>query len=248
MVIWPPLCGIARMLLYFPVSLSLSLTLTPSSRRTDLKLSAVHVWQARFDALSDGEWDQIYDDEQKQRSDTTPDMWIDHARQFWTQPFLANEHGAAYNYVRRSEKSSDEMRDPKDRKSPDRFRVLWLEARIGEMYEEMVRVGKLLFEEFHYSWPAFLDLRPFYVKNATRETCMCVYHLRFSEYSKGLISYRKTMREQKISQCKCTWPINDRFLQRQLICPRKEGGSLDNLECIEQRCSECKDAKKSSSL
>ena len=170
-------------------------------------------------------------------------MWVEHARQFYTQPFLANEHGEAYNFVRRSEKSSDEMRDPMDRKSSERYRIFWLEARLGDMYEEMVRIGKLHFADFHFSWPLFLDLRPFYVKNATRETCMCVYHLRFSEFSKGLISYRKTLRDQKISQCKCSWPVNDRFLQQQLICARKAGSMLDNVDCINQRCTKCSGAK-----
>ena len=180
----------------------------------------------------------------QERSDKTPELWKEHARQFWTQPYLANEHGEAYNFVRRSEKSSDEMRDPKDRLSTDTYRIHWLEARVGDIYEEMVRVGKLHYEGFHLSWPAFLDLRPFYVKNATRETCMCIYHLRFAEFSKGLISYRKTLREQKISKCKCSWPINERFLQQQLICPRKEGAVLDNEDCIAQRCPDCKGARK----
>ena len=65
-----------------------------------------------------------------------------------------------------------------DRKSQRRWRIFWLEERVNVMYEEMIRTGKLGFgSDFHYSWPAFLELRPFYVKDATRSTCMCVYHL-----------------------------------------------------------------------
>ena len=81
--------------------------------------------QARFDALSDGEWEQLFDDRAAVRSDVLPELWVEHARSYWTDEFLADENGQAYNFVRRSEKQSDEMRDPLDRKSPERYRIFW---------------------------------------------------------------------------------------------------------------------------
>ena len=68
--------------------------------------------------------------------------------------------------------------------------------------------------------------------------------MRFSELANGLIKYRKTLRAQKISSCNCAWPVNDKWLLRSLICQRKDGSSLDNLECLMQRCPDCKDLKK----
>ena len=170
-----------------------------------------------------------------------PEIHVDFAQQFWTDPFLADADGSAYNFVRRSEKQSDEMRDPLDRKSDKRYRIVWLEARIGDMYEAMLKRGKEIFGAFFkFSWPSFLQLRPFHVKNATRETCMCVYHLRFREFANGLINYRQKLRTQKVSSCNCSWPVNDKWLCRQLICPRT-GPKLDNLDCMMQRCPKCKD-------
>jgi hypothetical protein len=45
--------------------------------------------------------------------------------------------------------------------------------------------------------------------------------------------------------CGCNWPINDRFLREHLLCPRETAGQrLDNLDCMLNRCSLCKDARK----
>ena len=62
--------------------------------------------------------------------------------------------------MRVSEKAADEMRDPADRKAPDRYRIIWLEERVGVMYEAMLKAGKAKFGAalFHMSWTYFLDL------------------------------------------------------------------------------------------
>lgn len=149
--------------------------------------------QARFDALTDGEWEELFDNRQTQRSDQLPPVWREFALQFWTDPFLADQHGQAYNFVRCSERASDEIRDPHDRKSSHRYRILWLEERIGVMYDAMLESGKQTFSEnvFHMGMTYF---RPFYVKDATRETCMCIYHLRWREFADGLLSYRHALK------------------------------------------------------
>lgn len=203
--------------------------------------------QARFDALTDGEWEQLFDDHQATRSDKMSEVWRDFGLLFWTDPDLADEQGNALNFVRRSERMSDEIRDPANRKSLARYRIFWLEERINVMYATMLRMGKALHgETFTMGWKYFLSLRPFYVKDATRETCMCVYHLRWREFANGLLKYRKAVRHQKISNCSCTIPINEKFLRQQLICQRigqvdSGSQSLDNLPCILQTCQRCKD-------
>ena len=74
---------------------------------------------------------------------------------------------------------------------------------------------------------------------------MCVYHLRWREMANGLLTYRKTMRREHVATCGCNWPINDRFLREHLLCPRETPGQrLDNLDCMLNRCSLCKDARK----
>ena len=120
--------------------------------------------QSRFDSLTDGDWEALFDDRQAVRSDTLPVAWLDFVRQYWTDPFLADADGKAYNFVRRSESQSDEMRDPKDRKSTERYRLHWLEARVGDMYDACVKDGRSsqwFGPRFHVSWPKFLDERPF---------------------------------------------------------------------------------------
>jgi hypothetical protein len=155
--------------------------------------------EARFNALTDGEWEQLFDDRQALRDDSLPKEWRDLALRFWIDPFLTDQHGQLYNFVRASERTSDEMRDPKDRKSAERWRIHWLEERIGVMYDAMLRDGKIVYgPKFHLSWPVFLDLRPFFVKDATRETCMCVYHLRWREMADGLLTYRRKLRDNKV--------------------------------------------------
>ena len=99
--------------------------------------------QRRFDQLDDGDWEELFDDRQALRSDIMDKTWIEFVRKYWTDSFLANpETGEAYNFVRRSEKMSDEIRDPSDRKSKERYRIFWLEEKINFMFEAMKKAGK----------------------------------------------------------------------------------------------------------
>ena len=99
-------------------------------------------------------------------------------------------------------------------------------------------------ENFHIGYTLFTDLRPFYIKNATRTTCMCIYHLRWREMSVGLHNYRKALKQNKISVCACEFPKNESELRKQLICPRlDETKSYDNVSCVMQKCGDCSGAK-----
>ena len=116
----------------------------------------------------------------------------------------------------------------------------------------MLKAGKLKFTDaFSMSWPFFLGLRPFNMKDAARETCMCVYHMRWAEFSSALPKYRHTLRAQKISTCNCKIPVNGKALRKLLICPKRpaEGTAaasalLDNIDCVLQRCEICRDLAK----
>jgi len=138
--------------------------------------------------------------------------------------------------VRRSERMADEIRDPHDRKSKERFRILWLEARIGDMYEALKSHGLAIYgNSFHVSYTVFTSLRPFYVKDATRSTCMCVYHLRWREMADGLLTYRKTLKQTGVATCSCNAPVNETWLRKQLICQREDvNKSYDNVKCVLQ--------------
>ena len=69
-------------------------------------------------------------------SDSTPTEWLDFAADYWKLDDL--------NFVRTSEKMTDETRDPDDRKAPKQ-RIVYLEARIQDMYDAMLKAGKAKF-------------------------------------------------------------------------------------------------------
>lgn len=215
-----------------------------------LNPKAISACRARFDALHDGDWEELFDARQSYRCDHIDEEWVEFALEYWTEPDLFDENGEAYNFTRCAESASKVVRNPKDRKTNETHRIHWLEERVHVIYSAMLQRGKTLFgDDFHFSWPMFLDLRPYYVKDSTRETCMCVYHMRFDEMARGLLKYRRTLRQQKISRCECSIPENPRALRKQLVCHRpcdgeEHGSQLDNIACILQKCVLCKDLMK----
>lgn len=174
---------------------------------------------------------------------------VEFALEFWTNPELVDENNEVYNFTRQAESTSKVVRDPSDRKSVP-HRIHWLEETIGVIYASMLKRGKQVFgEQFHMSWPYFLDLRPYYVKDATRETCMCVYHLRFDEMANGLLRYRRTLRRERVATCNCSIPQSSRDLRKQLVCAGDDGldtmfHSLDAVDCIMQKCEDCMELRK----
>lgn len=200
--------------------------------------------KARFNALSDGEWEEIFDDRSNVRNDMMNEEWVEFASEYWSEPELVDENNEAYTFTRRSESMSQVVRDPTDRTNKVYHRVHWLEERISVMYQAMLSRGMQRFgDDFHMSWPYFLGLRPYYVKDATRQTCMCVYHMRFDEVANGLLNYRRSLQKQEMVKCSCYIPANTRELRKMLICSAHEdhvASSLDNIECIMQRCEDCK--------
>jgi hypothetical protein len=180
--------------------------------------------KARFHSLvRDGEWEQLFEERGALRSDRLPDEWKAHARAFWTDEELLHPTlGTPYGFLRSSELAKDQIRDPANRTSKETFRIIWLEARLGDVYEAMKVAGVLKWPEFHMSQTIFSELRPFYVKDPTRETCMCIYHMRWSELCSALTTYRHKLRELKITACDCHVPKNGDEMRMALICPRAE--------------------------
>jgi len=182
--------------------------------------------KARFDSLvRDGEWEQLFEERGTLRSDMLPDDWKAHARAFWTDEQLLDVQGQPYGFLRSSERAKDQIRDPANRTSKETFRIIWLEARVGDVYEAMKAAGVLKWPDFHMSRTIFSELRLFYVKNPTRETCMCIYHMRWSELCSALTTYRHKLREQKITACVCHVPKNGDEMRKALICPRAESAA-----------------------
>ena len=192
----------------------------------------------RFDELAnDGNWEQLYDDRGAQRSDTTPKEWLDFALLYWTNQELG--------FVRESEVARDTIRNPDDKSDKLPYRKCYLQKGIHEGHAEMLKAGKACFgEKFHMSYTYFVDLRPFFVKDETRDTCVCVYHMRWKEFANGIFNYRHSMRSKGISSCNCSIAPNEKALRRQLVCPRAPNATHDNIPCFLNRCLACHDARR----
>jgi hypothetical protein len=108
-------------------------TVTEIANALGLDRRLISKCEARYDALSDGEWELLFDDRQAVRSDTMDPEHIALALDYWKDEYLTDEKGQACNFVRRSEKAKDELCDPRDRKSGVRHRIIWLEERISVM-------------------------------------------------------------------------------------------------------------------
>lgn len=129
-----------------------------------------------FDALDDASWEILFDNRAALSSDTMDEACIEFAHEYWTEPDLVDENSEAYNFTRRAATMSKVVRDPKDRKSSELHlhRIKWLEENIGAIYNAMVKRGKQVFgEDLHMSLPDFLEVRPFYVKDARRGKLAC---------------------------------------------------------------------------
>ena len=140
---------------------------------------------------------------------------------------------------------SEAIRDPNNRKAP-KCRLYTLEARIGDTYDAMKAAGLQKYPDFHLGLTKFRELRPFYVKDATRETCMCIYHLRWKQYCDAMLKYRTTCRQMGISTCSCSFDgLNEKFLRQALVCQKASGDQkYDNVACVTNTCGSCKDCKR----
>lgn len=97
--------------------------MTQIAEKLGLSPDLISKCKTRYQCLHDGEWKQIVDSEQKGGRPLSQE-WRDFALQFWVDPEASDEHGNALNFVRRSERSADEIRDPKNRKSSERYRIV----------------------------------------------------------------------------------------------------------------------------
>lgn len=201
-----------------------------------------------------GDRESIADLRGNMRSDGMDDKWIEFAIDVWKTS------------TRRSERAKDSVRNPNDKSDKQLYRIHWLEVRIRDIHEHIVREGKRKFDvpavettpategspaveakpavEFHFSWWYTTKVRPFFVKDGGREVCVCVYHLRFDLLVQALYNYVKRLR-QDIKMCTCQHanhksPIDFR---RAYVCQRNEGERFDAIACATNICDRCADLK-----
>lgn len=175
-----------------------------------------------------------------------PDEWIDFAIDIWKTE------------TRRSERAKDSVRNPRDKTDKKLYRVHWLEVRIGDIHELIVREGRRKFDrpatesteaieaveevQFHFSWWYVTKVRPFFVKDGGREVCVCVYHLRFDVFIETLFNYIKRLRTNlKLCKCEHTNHKHPIDFRRAHVCARETSERYDEVRCATNICASCKD-------
>ena len=228
----------------------------------------LHVLAAEFDVtierLAEGrkhwsEWlsgdrESLADLQAKMRSDKMDEAWVAHAVDVWT------------THTRRSERAKDSLRNPNDKADKKLYRVHWLEVRMSDILEIIVTEGKRKFNmpaveaveatetsaaipakpavAFHFSWWYLTKTKPFFVKPAGREVCVCVYHLRFDLFVEALYNYTKRLRtDMKVCSCQHANVKSPIDFRRANVCKRTESERFDNVPCVNNTCSSCSDLK-----
>ena len=97
-------------------------------------------------------------------------------------------------------------------------------------------------EKFHVSSTSIREHRPFWVKDPTRDVCLCRYHLQFDLLAKGLSRLRKAIEcPNKCASCEqCPALTTGLNLRAALTCPRPDGEDrYDARACVTGECGKC---------
>ena len=182
----------------------------------------------------------------KVRSDKLQPEWELFAKDFW----IHGKTPDGEEVSRESEISNRCMRNPHNLSDKTPYRHRYLVVTVGQEHEAMLHAARQeartdpKFVGFHLSQTRNSELRPFWVKDACRQTCLCIYHLQFMDATKELYTYLRLKRASK--QCSCTYPLfqDSPDLWHYLLCAKPEGDRVYARDCINNTCSTCASAKR----
>ena len=193
--------------------------------------------------------DQIADTAQKLRKDRIPALWRYFCRQHWI------------DNCRPGEKMRDKLKNPKDRSDKEVYTIHFREKLIKDLYTDCLVKGKekwpvldpndgdgedvvRLKEGFQLSDRVYRDEKPFFIREARRDQCLCIWHLRFEYLAEGFYNFWQARRTAVGTKCDCPHLKTGTALRRHLICPRPEDADLSGLKCVRQACRNCRDIKR----
>ena len=168
----------------------------------------------------------------KVRSDKTPKEWVDYCIEQW----CSDDH------TRCGEGKADYDIDPFDRTNQMRRR--YLDVQIGDVVAAVQSGGEEKFPAghtyddgvvrpaFHMGWKMVSALRPFYVKDNTRDTCLCWRCERWKHAAAALYFTRCEIK--KTTGCDCPNKRGGYDLLQQFMCNPKTP------DCIDSKCEKCK--------
>ena len=206
---------------------------------------------ARSDAAdafcAKGVFESLYDSRCKERSDKFSDEMVE---------WLVSDCWLSNDFTRESEAKKDEVYDPKTRaKDRQHHRLRWLEVPLMEFYRQVVDRGRSICvekgwckrpEDFHMSATYVRKHRPFWVKDPTRDVCLCRYHLEFDLLANGLSKLRTAIPcPDDCATCKAASPLKTGLqLRAALTCPRLAADDrYDDRRCIMNNCHTCSNAQ-----
>lgn len=99
--------------------------------------------------------------------------------------------------------------------------------------DSMPAIEAIAAAEFHWSSWYTTKVRPFFVKNAGRELCVCIYHLRWEIMVESLFKYIKRIRHDlKLCNCKHTNLKSPLDFRRAHVCVRQTSQRYDEVGCV----------------
>ena len=184
----------------------------------------------------------------KVRSDILNPAWERFAKNFW----ITGTNPDGEEISRKSEISKKTMRNPHDLSDEFSYRHRYLVVTVGQEHAFMLEAAAKealtddRFVGFHLSATRNTELRPFWVKDACRETCLCIYHLCFMDATKALYTYMRLKRSKCTNGCKCTFPLfqDSPDMWHFLLCEKPEGDRVYPRACVNNTCETCAGAKR----
>ena len=205
------------------------------SEATGFPVALLSAGRDRWQLWFNGSEDHLVDFRGQVRSDKMCPEWIDLAVDVWRIE------------TRPDPSTKASIRNPHNHSDKTPYRIHYLEMRIGDMQKLIVTRGKEKFgDKFHFSWWYCIKVRPFWVKDAGRETSVCIYHMRFDLMVEALYVFIKKLRDAKV--CSCTFPnVKDPAeFRRGLLCSYR--GPFARPDCASGNCLSCAELQQFNSM
>jgi len=195
--------------------------------------------RSRWELYIDGEEESTWEDRYAASRSRSPE---------WTK-FVVEDCWLDDEFTRESEKASDKRKNPHTKKDPELKTIRFLEMSNQEMLELVNEKGAKKFgPTFKISSWSLRDLKPWWIKSAGREVCLCRYHLGWDLMVEALYNARKAIKDAaKVAGqelCKCVNKVSGSAMRRECCCPRHEGKEWRERACINNTCGECSNGKK----
>ena len=196
------------------------------SEGTGFPVALLSAGRDRWQSWFNGDEDLLVDFRGQVRSDKMCPEWIDLAVDVWRIE------------TRPDPSTKASIRNPHNHSDKTPYRIHYLDMRIGDMQKLIVERGKEKFgDKFHFSWWYCIKVRPFWVKEAGRDTSVCIYHMRFDLMVEALYVFTKKLRDSKVCNCSFANVKDPAEFRRGLLCSYR--GPFAGPGCASGDCVSC---------